>query len=61
VRAVPEEQPRKVAGIEIACRGPVPRDDLVSWKGGVPMRAVGLYLLGVPVVVIVILWLFGVV
>jgi hypothetical protein len=30
-------------------------------EGGAPMRAIALYLLGVPVFVIVILWLFGVV
>ena len=34
---------------------------LESGKGGVGMRAIGLYLLGVPVFVIVILWLFGIV
>jgi len=39
------------------CRG----DGDSTQKGGVTMHAIGLYLLGVPVFVIVILWLFGVV
>jgi hypothetical protein len=43
-------------GTELASVEATPRRE-----GGVTMRAIGLYLLGVPVFVIVILWLFGIV
>jgi hypothetical protein len=50
---------RARSGTELAfCRG---SDPIEEGKGGVMMRAIALYLLGVPVFVIVILWLFGVV
>ena len=46
-----EQAPR---GTDLPCKS-------TSREGGVGMRAIGLYLLGVPVFVIVILWLFGIV
>jgi len=53
----------RAAGTELASveATAIPRRGDSTQKGGVTMRAIGLYLLGVPVFVIVILWLFGVV